>query len=613
VIDLGDTGAGSGLQGDLRYAINTANGNDEPSNQIEFAPGLNGTITLTQGLLTVTKSLEIHGPGASLLTVSGNHHSGVFDIVSGADPQTVSLSDLTIADGTGVLVAPNLTVGGGLLNNGSVVTLTRLIVTGSSATDGGGIDNLGTMVLDSCAITNNQALANGAEAGGIDNARTMTLTGTTVSGNSAPQAAGILNRSTMSFSGGTIADNFASQTDGAILNLNQMSVIDSTISGNGAGSARGGVENVAGARMKLVGCMIADNTNGGITNDSQMLIKGCTIVGNTSAQGGGGLAAGLSTVVFDSTIVGNSAPFGGGVALTELDGRLEIIASTITGNSAQGTNAGGISRGRIGNQRLLLDNTIVAENTDDAGPADVQGAVTSLGYNLIGAADGSTGWVSTDQTGTADAPLDPMLGPLQDNGGFTLTRAPLSGSPAINTGDPALAFSRDQRGSVRQAHAIRADIGAVEPEPIATFRIMAPSQVVAGEPFSFTVIALDGQGNTATTYPAGSIGGSGSVHFTSSDAAAQLPGDYRFTAADQGVHMFTAVLATPGQQTIRVVDTGASFNYFGATTVTVVDAAARSEAPAAAEQVSSWGVAANGWGIWDSLAWGHKDHNLWWA
>ena len=48
VTDLGDAGVGSGLQGDLRYAINTANSNADLSNRIVFQPGLTGTITLTQ-------------------------------------------------------------------------------------------------------------------------------------------------------------------------------------------------------------------------------------------------------------------------------------------------------------------------------------------------------------------------------------------------------------------------------------------------------------------------------------------------------------------------------------------------------------------------------------
>jgi hypothetical protein len=578
VTNLGDLGVGSGLEGDLRYAINNANANSEPSNRIEFAPGLSGTITLVQGALTITKSVDIAGPGASVLTVSGNHRSGVFYIPSSADPQTVDLSDLTIADGTGVTVGSSFPAGGGLYADSSMVTLTRCTVTGNSATIGGGIySSRSTMVLDSSTVTSNQAVARGGAdgvAGGLDNAGgTMTLTGTTVSGNSATDDGGIENSGTMTVTGGRVSDNFASQTDAGISNLNRMTVVNATIAGNTSPRGDGGVHNVAGSRMKLVGCTVAGNSGGGIINDSVMVINGCTIVGNTASFNGAGLSAGPNTVVFDSTIVNNTTDqVGGGVYFNQFNGVLEIAGSTITGNAANGTNpsqngGGGIWVGRIGNSRLVIDTTIVAENISALGAPDVHGPVDSLGFNLIGQADGSSGWVSTDQTGSADTPLDPMLGPLQDNGGPTQTRAPIVGSPAFNAGDPALQFTRDQRGSIRRAHQTRTDVGAVEAEPVASFRVTAPAQATAGDPFTLTVVALDQQGNTATAYAPLSPA-SGIVHFSSTDPAAQLPADYAFTPQDQGAHNFTAVLATAGDQAIQVVDTGHP-SYAGAATVSV--------------------------------------------
>jgi hypothetical protein len=74
-----------------------------------------------------------------------------------------------------------------------------------------------------------------------------------------------------------------------------------------------------------------------------------------------------------------------------------------------------------------------------------------------------------------------------------------------------------------------------------------PSSVQAGAPASFTVTALDAQGNVMTGYV-------GTVHFTSSDPAAQLPDDYMFTPDDNGVHTFTATLNTFGLQSITVTD-----------------------------------------------------------
>src|SRR5262245_35804883 len=131
VIDLGDAGSGSGLLGDLRYAINTANSNPDLSNRIVFQPGLTGTITLTQGKLVVSKALAVWGPGADLLTVSGNHQSGVFDIEAPAG-QTVILSDLTVADGIGAGEYFGFPSGGGLFNDAATVVLDRTAFSGNT-------------------------------------------------------------------------------------------------------------------------------------------------------------------------------------------------------------------------------------------------------------------------------------------------------------------------------------------------------------------------------------------------------------------------------------------------------------------------------------------------
>ena len=85
--------------------------------------------------------------------------------------------------------------------------------------------------------------------------------------------------------------------------------------------------------------------------------------------------------------------------------------------------------------------------------------------------------------------------------------------------------------------------------------VIASSLIVSGFPSpsrvgvqgSFTVTARDAQGNTLTGYR-------GTVHFVSSDPRAQLPADYTFTAADAGMHTFTAPLNTPGTQTIAAMD-----------------------------------------------------------
>src|SRR6185369_15160946 len=84
----------------------------------------------------------------------------------------------------------------------------------------------------------------------------------------------------------------------------------------------------------------------------------------------------------------------------------------------------------------------------------------SQGNNLVGFGDGATVFTATgDQTGLSSADL--KLGPLQNNGGPTFTMLPQFGSPAIDSGNNAVAPASDQRGVSRPQNST-VDIGAVE-------------------------------------------------------------------------------------------------------------------------------------------------------
>jgi glyoxylate utilization-related uncharacterized protein len=88
----------------------------------------------------------------------------------------------------------------------------------------------------------------------------------------------------------------------------------------------------------------------------------------------------------------------------------------------------------------------------------------------------------------------------------------------------------------------------VTPGAASSFIVSAPANAQAGSPINVTVTARDAFGNTATGY-------TGTVHFTSSDAAAVLPSDYTFTAADAGVHTFAVTFQTAGTQSLMIADT----------------------------------------------------------
>ncbi len=594
VTGLADRGMGSGLRGDLRYAINTANANADLSNRIVFAPGLAGTITLTQGPLAVTNNLKIDGPGEDLLTISGDHRGGVLNVTADPRVQVVTLSGLTIADGTGVTVNGQ-NVGGGIYNDHARLTLSHCTVAGNAvavAGFGGGIDSLGPLNLNASAvsgntggsgagisagpgmvtITSSQITGNqagpGANGGGLALGGPATITNSTISGNTAGgQGGGVFinvalqTTTVVSFSRSTITGNRGG-AGGGVMNLDgTVTVADSTISGNATATFRtaGGLDNALSAgRMTITDSFIAGNVGSGVVNGGEMTVSGSTIAGNTSPFEGGGLEAGYGdTTVVNSTISGNtSATFGGGVSLFGT-ASVQLTSVTITGNTANGVagsqhGGGGLASFPSVTQggRAILRNTLIAGNiTASLGP-DVIGTVISLGFNLIGQRDDSLGWSALDQTGDFFAPLDPLLGPLQDNGGPTPTHALLAGSPAIEKGDPTLFGSVDQRGTVRFHNGFNApvDVGAFDAADRRGFRLTAPADVVAGEPFAVTLTVLDPAGNTASTF-------TGTVHFSSTDFDADLPDDYTFAPADAGVATFTVTLRGVGSQQLQVNDT----------------------------------------------------------
>jgi hypothetical protein len=214
---------------------------------------------------------------------------------------------------------------------------------------------------------------------------------------------------------------------------------------------------------------------------------------------------------------------------------------------------------------LTVKNTILAGNTAGSDGPDVYGPVVSAGYNLIGDSSGDfTDTDKTDLVGTSAHPLDPRLGPLQDNGGAIPTIAVLPGSPAINAGDPTFLNMADQRGVVRTGGV---NIGAYQASA-STFRMAAlPSSLIAGTPISFSITASDLYGNTA-------IGYRGTVQFSSGDRLADLPHNYTFTAADNGIQTSSVTFKTAGPQSLSVRDT--TDNAVNGTEIAMVDPAAAS-------------------------------------
>src|SRR5204863_6724464 len=141
----------------------------------------------------------------------------------------------------------------------------------------------------------------------------------------------------------------------------------------------------------------------------------------------------ISCTIASNSVSGSSFDAGGGIYNI---GALGITNCTIAGNQAD--SGGGL------NGNAIAANTIFAANSAGTG-TDVNGTINSLDYNLI---QNSGGLTLAGATTHAILGQNPLLGPLQNNGGQTFTMALLPGSPAI---DQAHSFGlrADQRGASR--------------------------------------------------------------------------------------------------------------------------------------------------------------------
>jgi len=177
-----------------------------------------------------------------------------------------------------------------------------------------------------------------------------------------------------------------------------------------------------------------------------------TLSANTATTDGGGIMTAGTLALTNVTVSGNTADAGGGL---DCLGACTLTNVTVTANTAP-TNGGGV-RQRTGAGSISFLNTIVANNFS-TGAVDCDGNTARLfsnGNNI--SSDASCDFTNTgDQENT-----DPLLGPLQDNGGPTFTHELLAGSPAIEAGTNAGSPATDQRGLARPA-GVNCDVGAYE-------------------------------------------------------------------------------------------------------------------------------------------------------
>jgi hypothetical protein len=441
-------------------------------------------------------------------------------------------------------------LGGGILNNGGDLTLNNVVLHNNAARGGRGIHQGGhraqgggfytaggSLTIANSEISNNLAVGGdgggypgGASQGGglYITGTSLTVTNSKMTGNQAvggyggsEGAGGALyaSDSLLSVANSTIAANqvtggtggFGAQPGG---------------SGGDGGASKGGGLYVSNGILTVINSTIATNQatgggGGGGAPGSPCFDSWCISAGaggsGGASQGGGLYFGGGMLTLTNSTIAANTlrggpggpggetgsgylpGPGGGGGpsqggALYFSGDMLAVANSTIASNYATGgTHGNGLggsdgpaSGGGMMNQGLLQTrDTLVAGNTVDgpgtnSGP-DLAGDLGSLGHNLVGHSQGGSGFEATDLLD-----VDPLLGPLQDNGGPTQTIALLPGSPAIDAGDNTDAPLWDQRGPgfPRIVNSI-IDIGAFEVQAHAHGR---PSGQPLADPLPVAVV-----------------------------------------------------------------------------------------------------------------------------
>lgn len=478
-VNPGDGAAANGSgETSLRAAIQEANALTGSSRIVLPSGVFQVTLTGTEGDTTnlsgigdldITGTLTIDGAGQNQTFIDAGDLFRVLQIHTGAQ---VTLRDLTIRNG-------QATFGGGIHNGGGTLTLENVTVTNNAATGsdtlshGGGISlDIANLILTRSTIDGNTATIDG---GGIYGTNSVVqATESTISGNSAVRSGGGVSFVNVGaqFTESTISGNSATDDGGgAAFGNGSLITIDESLIDNNTSGDFGGGAHVTGAGLTILNSTLSRNTatsSGGAINNEQgsVQIGQSTLHSNSAIVSGGAIDNFDGTVVLNqTTISGNSAGSNGGGIVNFSAATLQIVNSTITANSATEFGGGLWSTGTA-----QAGNSIVAENSGGSGSPDINGTVASLGTNLIGIGDGSSGLVNGiagNLVGTGLSPITPGLSPLQDNGGLTLTHLPLVGSAAIDAGTLTPGTTIDQRGRIRFGAGdlgltSRSDIGAVE-------------------------------------------------------------------------------------------------------------------------------------------------------
>ncbi|CAN5300680.1 hypothetical protein BH23VER1_BH23VER1_31070 [soil metagenome] len=457
----------------LSAAVDAAEG----PTRIRFGQEVGGTtIVLESELSPGTKDIIFDGsdPG-SAVTVSGGGGTRILVVGAGG---SASLIDLVLEDGLGDCTdRSNPEPGGAVFNGGDLSVFGRTLFRHNHSCFGGALFNDGHAFMRMSASGRPTFLGNSASySGGAiynNDLAALALDGTSF-------GAGSLGEGNTAFWGGAIYNDCA-----------VLEVARSVFRSNSANDGGGAIDNRGG--LGLLRCDFEGNFAGlggalahrapqGTSNNSvppDLFAEATSFIDNFADNGGAifndtatTLIAGTPTSqVVNSTIDSNTALSAGG-GIFNHSSSLVIESSTVTRNlAANGQGPGIASVANSAVAQTVLTNTVVAENNvfgtsdtvrsdlDLVGDSAAESSFFSNGGNLVGTGTGAGAFVSAgDQAGV----MSPLLGPLQTVVG-TQSRAPLSGSPAIDAGvfPSGLVALTDQRGNQRVLGSA-IDVGSVE-------------------------------------------------------------------------------------------------------------------------------------------------------
>ena len=335
---------------------------------------------------------------------------------------------------------------------------------GGAGGSGGGVYNSGKLELDWCVVSDNStgnggdggngpggggAGGGGGVGGAIHSTGTVMLNGCAVSGNWTGKGgnggSGAMGAGAMGANGGG---------GGGICSRGTLVLTNCTLSANSTGSGgSGGLGSPNGASGG------AGGSGGGIYTAGPLNFISCTVCSNATGTGGAGGGGTGSPYQFGPGAQymalgggGGSGGSGGGI-FSETNPPPTLGNSLIALNHVSPGGVGGAgfsSTWNTNTDELDTIHTLGTAGSSGSGP-DLSGAFRSRGFDLIGQADGSAGFtngIKSDLLGSVGAPINPLFGPLQMNGGPTPTHALRPGSPAIDRGN-SFGIHADQRGHHR--------------------------------------------------------------------------------------------------------------------------------------------------------------------